>query len=182
MSDGAISVPVLHGDWLFPTEIRFGAGRIAELGDVCRRLGLRRPLIVTDRGLAATPITSLVSDAARGAGVAPGLFAEVQENPTGGNVMRALPASSRIAPTDHRPRRRQRSDCAKPSPRRLRQAALAFHLADHEAAQAERALPIIAIHHGRHGAEVESSAIITDSAAPAKRAILHPPCCLRSHR
>ncbi|HXU59380.1 MAG TPA: iron-containing alcohol dehydrogenase, partial [Verrucomicrobiae bacterium] len=91
------AAPVLHGDWLFPTEIRFGVGRVAELGDVCRRLGLRRPLIVTDRGLAATPIAGLVRDAASTVDVSPGFFAEVQENPTGRNVEAGVAAFN-----DHR--------------------------------------------------------------------------------
>ena len=179
MSDGAISVPVLRGDWLFPTEIRFGAGRIAELGDVCRRLGLRRPLIVTDRGLAPTPIASLVSDAARVTGLEPGLFAEVQENPTGRNVEAGVAAF-----TGHRADGiialggGSGLDCAKTI------AILAacggplwrFAWPDHEAAQSEPGrFPIIAIPTtAGTGAEVEPSAIITDSAVPAKRAILHP--------
>ncbi|KTT36101.1 iron-containing alcohol dehydrogenase [Pseudomonas rhizoryzae] len=37
----------------YVTEIRFGVGCAAELGEVCQRLGFRRPLIVTDRGVVA---------------------------------------------------------------------------------------------------------------------------------
>ena len=53
-----------RGDWLFPTEIRFGAGRLVELSEACRRLGIYRPLLVTDSGLAALPIGRLVREAA----------------------------------------------------------------------------------------------------------------------
>src|SRR5215470_552674 len=74
------------GDWIFPTQIRFGAGRLAELGDVCRRLSIARPLIVTDRGLAATPIAARVMQAAAQHGVTPTLYGEVGENPTGEDV------------------------------------------------------------------------------------------------
>ena len=35
--------------WSYPTAIRFGAGRIAELPEACRS-GIRRPLLVTDPG------------------------------------------------------------------------------------------------------------------------------------
>jgi alcohol dehydrogenase class IV len=173
------AAPVLRGDWLFPTEIRFGVGRVAELGDVCRRLGLRRPLIVTDRGLAATPIAGLVRDAASTVDVSPGFFAEVQENPTGRNVEAGVAAFN-----DHRADGiialggGSGLDCAKTI------AILAacggplwrFAWPDHEAAQAEPGrFPIIAIPTtAGTGAEVEPSAIITDSEAPAKRAILHP--------
>ena len=46
----------LRGNWNYPTSIRFGAGRIAELPDACRALGMQRPLLVTDPGLAALPM------------------------------------------------------------------------------------------------------------------------------
>ena len=51
----------LTGNWGYPTSIRFGAGRIRELPDACRELGVERPLLVTDPGLAALP---MVADAA----------------------------------------------------------------------------------------------------------------------
>jgi alcohol dehydrogenase class IV len=51
----------LAGNWNYPTSIRFGAGRIAELADACRAAGIARPLLVTDRGLATKP---MVTDAA----------------------------------------------------------------------------------------------------------------------
>jgi alcohol dehydrogenase class IV len=41
----------LHGNWNYPTAIRFGAGRIRELPAACRELGMQRPLLVTDEGL-----------------------------------------------------------------------------------------------------------------------------------
>lgn len=37
----------------YVTEIRFGVGCAAELNEVCQRLGFRRPLLVTDRGVVA---------------------------------------------------------------------------------------------------------------------------------
>ena len=37
----------------YVTEIRFGVGCATELGEICQRLGFRRPLIVTDRGVVA---------------------------------------------------------------------------------------------------------------------------------
>ena len=47
--------------WSYPTAIRFGAGRIAELPEACRAAGIERPLLVTDRGLAPLPITAHTS-------------------------------------------------------------------------------------------------------------------------
>ena len=40
----------LVGNWNYPTSIRFGAGRIKELPDACKAVGLKRPLLVTDPG------------------------------------------------------------------------------------------------------------------------------------
>ena len=40
----------------FPTRIHFGPGARLRIRDDLRGQGLRRPLIVTDRGLAALPV------------------------------------------------------------------------------------------------------------------------------
>ncbi len=48
----------LVGNWNYPTSIRFGAGRIRELPDACKAVGLKRPLLVTDPGLAKLPMIS----------------------------------------------------------------------------------------------------------------------------
>lgn len=74
------------GDWNFPTAIRFGAGRIAELPEVLGPLPMRRPLLVTDEGLAALPIVTDALALLRDAGVDARLFGAVQGNPTGANV------------------------------------------------------------------------------------------------
>jgi alcohol dehydrogenase class IV len=39
-------------NWSYPTAIRFGDGRVKELPEACAAAGLKRPLLVTDRGLA----------------------------------------------------------------------------------------------------------------------------------
>ena len=39
-----------HKDWSFPVPIFYGPGRIAEIGSICKNLGINDPLIVTDRG------------------------------------------------------------------------------------------------------------------------------------
>ena len=65
----------LRGDWNYPTSVRFGAGRIAELPEACRSLGMARPLLVTDEGLAALPIVAEALAALRGAGLTAGMTA-----------------------------------------------------------------------------------------------------------
>ena len=76
----------LKGNWNYPTSIRFGAGRIRELPDACRSLGMKRPLLVTDTGLAALPIVAQVAEVCRAAGMPCAIFSEVQANPVEGNV------------------------------------------------------------------------------------------------
>jgi len=82
----------LTANWSYPTAIRFGAGRIAELADACREAGISRPLLVTDRGLAALPITERALDILRKAGLTAALFAEVDPNPNEVNLAAGVAA------------------------------------------------------------------------------------------
>ncbi len=76
----------LVGSWNYPTPIRFGAGRIRELPDACRELGISRPLLVTDKGLASLEITRDAVAMTTAAGLPTTLFSGVDGNPTGDNV------------------------------------------------------------------------------------------------
>jgi hypothetical protein len=75
-----------RGNWPTPTSIRFGVGRIAELPEACRILGMRRPLLVTDQGLASLAIVRDAIAANASAGLPTGLFSGVRSNPNGSNV------------------------------------------------------------------------------------------------
>ena len=46
-----------RANWSYPTAIRFGAGRISELAEACAAAGMKRPLLVTDRGLSLIHIS-----------------------------------------------------------------------------------------------------------------------------
>jgi len=81
-----LTIDNLRGNWNYPTSIRFGAGRISELAEVCRLAGIHRPLLVTDRGLAGLDIVKNAIADNEAAGVATGLFADVQPNPIWRNV------------------------------------------------------------------------------------------------
>ncbi len=89
----------LKGNWNYPTLIRFGAGRIRELPDACRTLGMQRPLIVTDPGLAKLPmIGNAVSVLWRKAASRRAVFSDIQANPVEANVdARCRGISRRIA-------------------------------------------------------------------------------------
>ena len=68
------------------------AGRIAELPDACRTLGIGRPLLITDPGLAEHALGQRVLKIARDAGLGCGLFAQIRPNPTGADVERGVEA------------------------------------------------------------------------------------------
>ena len=74
------------GSWNYPTAVRFGPGRIRELPDACRELGMQRPLLVTDPGLAALDVTASTLAVVREAGLEVGLNTDVRPNPNGQNV------------------------------------------------------------------------------------------------
>ena len=76
----------LTGNWSYPTNIKFGAGRIAELPDACAATGMKKPLLVTDKGLADLPITKATLDIMEAAGLGRGLFADVDPNPNEKNL------------------------------------------------------------------------------------------------
>ncbi len=73
-------------NWSYPTAIRFGAGRIAELAEACRAAGISRPLLVTDRGLAGLPITAQALGILDAAGLGRAMFSGVDPNPTDANL------------------------------------------------------------------------------------------------
>jgi alcohol dehydrogenase class IV len=80
----AHSVP--NRNWSYPTAIKFGVGRISELADHARSIGLKRPLLVTDKALAGLPITAEALDILDKAGLGRALFSEVDANPTEENM------------------------------------------------------------------------------------------------
>ncbi|MDP3814830.1 iron-containing alcohol dehydrogenase [Pseudomonas sp.] len=79
-------------NWNYPTSIRVGAGRIRELPEACRQLGMGAPLLVTDPGLAALSIIDKALLQCRDDGLKAGLFHGIKGNPTGANVMDGVAA------------------------------------------------------------------------------------------
>ena len=76
----------LIANWSYPTAIKFGAERIVQLADHCRDAGMRRPLLVTDRALAALPITARALDILDAGGLGRAMFSGVDANPTEENL------------------------------------------------------------------------------------------------
>jgi len=71
----------ITANWSYPTTIRFGAGRIQELAEACLAAGIKKPLFVTDKGLAELPITTTAMNVLKDAGMEAGFFSEVFPNP-----------------------------------------------------------------------------------------------------
>ena len=84
---------LLKGNWNYPTRVWAGPGRIARAARAaCQQLGIRRPLLVTDAGLRASPHGRVRAQA-----LVPGtgLFADVRGNPVAANIEAGLAAYRR---------------------------------------------------------------------------------------
>ena len=81
-----MSVP-LKGNWNYPTTVWAGPGRLAELPAAGERAGLKRPLIVTDKGLLGAPMIARAAELLQ----AP-VFGDVSGNPTAAHVEAGLAA------------------------------------------------------------------------------------------
>jgi alcohol dehydrogenase class IV len=82
----------LVANWSYPTSVRFGVGRIKELGEACRAAGILRPLLVTDSGLAKLHITQRALAVMKDGGLEAGLFSDVKPNPVESNLAAGVEA------------------------------------------------------------------------------------------
>ena len=76
----------ITANWSYPTAVKLGAGRIRELADHCKALGMKRPLLVTDRGLATMAIPGRALDILEAGGLGRAIFADVDPNPNDRNL------------------------------------------------------------------------------------------------
>jgi alcohol dehydrogenase len=76
----------ITANWSYPTAFKLGRGRIKELADACKTLGIAKPLLVTDRGLASMAITQNALDILEQAGLGRAIFADVDPNPNEKNL------------------------------------------------------------------------------------------------
>jgi alcohol dehydrogenase class IV len=77
---------LLKANWSYPTTVWAGPGRIAELPAACAKLGIERPLLVTDQGLCEAPMVRSALASVPGAS----LFAGVCGNPVAANIEEGL--------------------------------------------------------------------------------------------
>ena len=83
-----MNVPSMN--WSYHTAIKFGPGRISELAEHARSVGMARPLLVTDKALAVLPITVAALDILEAAGLGRAVFSEVDPNPNEINMEAGL--------------------------------------------------------------------------------------------
>lgn len=79
------SLPAVHR-FSFPTVITFGAGARTLVADHLKSVGVKRPLIVTDKGIAGLPMTATLAGDLRAANLEPAIFGGVFGNPTSSQV------------------------------------------------------------------------------------------------
>lgn len=170
----------LSGNWNYPTAMRFGAGRISELPASCRELGITRPLLVTDPGLASLPIVESAIADCRDEGLAAAMFSDIKGNPTGANVADGVEASREgghdgvIAFGGG-----SGLDAAKAVALMARQSCSLWDLEDVGDnwlnADADVILPIVAVPTtAGTGSEVGRASVITDEDYHVKKIIFHP--------
>lgn len=76
----------------WPTRILLGAGALSRLPDELGRLGVKRPLVVTDAGVVRAGIAERVLDLLRISGFGTAVFSGVHPNPTEADVEEGLRA------------------------------------------------------------------------------------------
>ena len=76
----------------FPTTVHFGAGARRLVAEHLNGLRLKRPLIVTDKGLAALPLIAEMVANLKAAGLTPAVYAGIWGNPTGSQAMNGAAA------------------------------------------------------------------------------------------
>jgi alcohol dehydrogenase class IV len=173
---------VPNRNWSYPTAIKFGVGRVAELADHCRASGIAKPLFVTDKALASLPITAQAVAVLAGAGLPATVFSDVDPNPNEANMAAgiavylagghdgvicfgggsALDLGKMIAMMAH-----QRADLS------------VWDLEDIDdwftRADASKIAPIIAVPTtAGTGSEVGRAGVLTNSATHKKKIIFHP--------
>lgn len=76
----------MNMNWHYPTAIRMGVGRISEIAQACIDNNIKKPLLVTDPGVAGLPMVQTIVDTCDVAGLSIQLFSDIKPNPTSTNV------------------------------------------------------------------------------------------------
>ncbi len=88
--DFPAELSVIEMSW--PTRVVLGPGALSRLGAHAQRLGMKRPLVVTDPGVVKAQLAQRIYDALTAADLPFARFEEVQANPTDEDAERGLAA------------------------------------------------------------------------------------------
>ncbi|RYV02297.1 alcohol dehydrogenase [Shewanella sp. OPT22] len=164
-------------NWHFPTEIVFGRGQVQQINFLCAALNITRPLIVTDQGLASSPIIKQLEIFLK---LKAQIFSSVTGNPTDIQITEGVKACKEnningvVAIGGG-----SALDAGKAIAFMSAQTLPLFNFEDHndnfKKANSDGVLPIIAIPTtAGTGSEVGRCSVITDTQAQRKRIIFHP--------
>ena len=81
VSNGDLDGILNPQDWSFPVPIKYGPGRLVEVGAHCIMMGVHNPLIVTDRGSHKLPFIGQLQNHLTNAGLTVGLYWDISPNP-----------------------------------------------------------------------------------------------------
>ena len=73
-------------NWNYTTTVWFGEGRIKDLHLACKQLKIKKPLLVTDNGLAQSQVIKKLLKDLNDRSYATSIFSNVRSNPIGSNV------------------------------------------------------------------------------------------------
>lgn len=168
------------GNWSYPTAIKFGAGRIKELAEVCIANGIQKPLLVTDTSLGSLPMTQNTFDILRAAKLDVKLFAGVVPNPNEDNLKAGIDAFNA---GDHDGiiafGGGSSLDLGKLIALMAKQSISVWDLEDVDdwwtRADADKIYPVIAVPTtAGTGSEVGRAGVLTDEKTQSKKIIFHP--------
>lgn len=72
--------------WNYPTQVHVGTNRSTQLAVYCQQLGMKAPLLVTDPGLVALPMTQTLLQHCKDFGMQVDVFSSIKGNPSGDNI------------------------------------------------------------------------------------------------
>jgi alcohol dehydrogenase len=73
-------------NWNYPTTVWFGEGRIKDLHLACKQLKIKKPLLVTDNGLAQSQMVKKLLKDLNDIFHTTRIFSNIRGNPIGSNV------------------------------------------------------------------------------------------------
>ena len=73
-------------NWNYPTTMWVGENRVKDLSSACKKLNIKKPLLVTDKGLSKSKIVQDVVSLLKTENLAVEVYSNVVGNPTGSNV------------------------------------------------------------------------------------------------